>query len=118
MDIEALVSKYFGWCPGIKSASKFIPSTNLSIKRKGFRAHHVCLAMLIIIITFNAVFISQTQNFIDTFFSIYAVSLFAARGQSPKIRFGILPIILGAIITGASLIVNRSVAKPEKEFFI
>lgn len=65
MDIEALVSKYFGWCPGIKSASKFIPSTNLSIKRKGFRAHHVCLAMLIIIITFNAVFISQTQNFID-----------------------------------------------------
>jgi len=194
MNFRKITLKYLGWCPGVKSAANFIPRMNLSIKRRGLRAHHVCLAMVIIIITFNAIFISQTRNFISgalvtqgryidyggkrsggiihyvdqrtgkvytilvardiaawekvdvlfdpenpenarinafkdlreitkfsivpiAFFSIYAVSLFAARGQSPKIRFGILPIILGAIIIGASLIVNRSVAKPEKEFF-
>jgi hypothetical protein len=194
MDIEALVSKYFGWCPGIKSASKFVPRMNISLKRRGLRAHHICLAMVLVIITFNAVFILQTRNFIDrasvtqgryidyggkgsggiihyvdqrtgkvytilvardiaawekvdvlfdpenpgnarinaykdlreipkfsivpiAFFSIYAALLFASHTQSPKIRFGILPIILGAIIIGASLIIHRSVAKPEKEFF-
>ena len=52
-------------CPGIESVVKFTALMRLRMKMSGFRAYHVCLSIVLIILAFDIVAISQIQGFQD-----------------------------------------------------
>ncbi len=57
--------KYLGWCPGVESAMKFTAPMRLRMNMSGFRAYHVCLSIVLIILVFDIVAIAQIQGFQD-----------------------------------------------------